>query len=128
MGLTINEHPPAGLPPVADLVAVIRANPVPAALDKSCPGIDLDAVTGTAGAADWLGVTKKTIYSERSRKKADGTPRWPKPDETIGRSPFWAWRTLAIHAAGMAQGFRNSATQVAAPPPPDTTAHDASAQ
>ena len=70
---------------------------------------DIDAVTGVAGAAAWLGKTPKTIYSERVRKRADGTPRWPEPTKMIGRAPHWSWRTLAWHAATMPQGFRNAA-------------------
>lgn len=112
MSVTITEAVPDGLPPVADVVAAIRSgleqdmdrDAIDRQLLTAYPG--LDALTGVQGAADWLGLEPRSIYSERARKRADGTPRWPEPDRTISRSPFWTWRTLAWHAATMPQGHR----------------------
>jgi hypothetical protein len=113
MRLTITEEAPDDLPSVESLVAIIREHPDRRQADRALTAAyrGIDSLTGVSGAAQWLHLAPKTIYSERSRKRADGTPRWPEPDETIGRSPLWSWRTLAWHAATMAQGFRNAGAQ-----------------
>jgi hypothetical protein len=106
----ITERPPQGLPPLEVLTAVIRKHlsagsereAVDAALDEAAPG--LDRLTGVAGAAEWFGIAPKTIYQDSSRKRADGSPRWPAPDQVVGRSRLWTWRTLAWHAASSPGG------------------------
>lgn len=98
---------PAGLPDadaLLELVGRVRAEgggeaEVRAALDAHAPGID--EMTDAAGAAAWLGISVDSVYRERSRTRADGTPGWPAPDFTAGRSGVWRYRTLIEHRASM---------------------------
>lgn len=69
------------------------------ALDAFAPAVD--ELADVAAAAQWLGMSKASVYRERSRVRADGTPGWPAEDAMFGRSPAWTYRTLALHRAGM---------------------------
>jgi hypothetical protein len=95
---------PAGLPAAADLAQAARdaieAGRDPSkALDAYAPAIDTLADAGTLAA--WLGMSRASVYQERSRVNADGTPRWPAADETGGRSGLWRLRTVILHRATM---------------------------
>lgn len=89
---------PAGLPSAAALIALVREKG-PEALDAYAPAID--EATDVAGAAAWLHIARTTISRERSRRRPDGTTRWPKPDYPAGRSGSWRYRTLVLHRAAM---------------------------
>lgn len=95
---------PAGLPAAAELAEVVRAaiaagrDPAKA-LDAYTPAIDVLADAGTL--AEWLGMTRASVYQERSRVNADGAPRWPAADVTGGRSGLWRLRTIVLHRATM---------------------------
>jgi lambda repressor-like predicted transcriptional regulator len=116
MSLTITDHPPGGLPPVAEVAGTIREmdeagesrEAIDAALTAKWP--EVDALTGVPGAAEWLGLTPKSIYQERSRKRADGTPRFPASVPGV-RGLLWTWRTLAWHVAEMPEGPRKDSRQ-----------------
>lgn len=86
------------LPPAAELVQAVKDRG-PAALDVYAPAID--QLADVAAAAAWLGVSRASIYRERSRTRADGAPAWPDADETAGRSGMWRYRTLVLHRASM---------------------------
>jgi len=88
----------ADLPPAAELVQAVKDNG-PHVLASYMPAID--RLADVAAAADWLGISKASIYRERSRTRADGAPAWPAPDETAGRSGMWTYRTLVLHRASM---------------------------
>lgn len=90
--------PPPGLPPATELIALVRQKG-PAALDAYAPAIDV--ATDIGGAAAYLRIKPTTISSERSRRRPDGTRRWPKPDYPAGRSGSWRYRTLILHRAAM---------------------------
>lgn len=95
---------PAVLPPAAELAAIARAATAAgadpsAALDAYAPAVDDLADAGTLAA--WLGISRATVYQERSRVNADGMPRWPAPDVTAARSALWRYRTVVLHRAAM---------------------------
>jgi hypothetical protein len=95
MSLTITEHPPGGLPPAAEVAGTIREllksgesrEAIDAALTARWP--EVDSLTGVPGAAEWLSLTPKTIYQERSRRRADGKPRFPASAACCGRGARW---------------------------------------
>jgi hypothetical protein len=102
---------PAGLPPAAEVVEAVRAARAEAGTAKQAAarvtaalrafGPGLDELADTDAAAAWLGVKRDSIYRERTRELADGSPSWPAPDLTAGRSAMWTYRTLALHRAAM---------------------------
>lgn len=73
------------------------------ALDQWAPAID--AMTDLAGAARFLGLKSATsLRQNKFRKRADGSPAWPEPDDSFGklgrgRSDVWKLRTIVIHRA-----------------------------
>ena len=81
---------PAGLPTVAELVALVREHGS-AVLDQFAP--DIDEMVDTATAAAWTGVQARTIHRDRARG------RWPESELPVGRSLGWSRRTLAEHLA-----------------------------
>ncbi len=71
-----------------------------AVLDAYAPAIDELADAETLRV--WLGWrSRATIYQERSRKNADGSPRWPASDVPFGRSGLWRYRTIVLFRAAM---------------------------
>lgn len=97
---------PAGLPDADELIAVAQgalaggtADDARRALDAYAPAVD--TLVDAAAAAAWLGISPSSIYRERSRERADGTPGWPDPDRKFGRSGVWSYRTLVLHRATM---------------------------
>jgi hypothetical protein len=98
MSLLDGESEPPGLPAAAELIALVRAQG-PASLDVYAPAID--APVDVAGAASWLGRQRDSISRDRSRRLADGTPRWPRPDYPSGRSGSWRYRTIVMHLAAL---------------------------
>lgn len=95
---------PAGLPTATELTevasrAITEGRDPAAALDDYAPEIDTLADAGELAA--WLGMSRASVYQERSRVNADGSPRWPAADETGGRSGLWRLRTLILHRATM---------------------------
>lgn len=98
--------PPQGLPEASHLISVARealeggtVGDAHRALDAYAPGVD--ELIDAAAAAEWLGISVSSIYRERSRVRADGSPGWPEPDDKFGRSGAWRYRTLALHRATM---------------------------
>lgn len=92
------------LPAARELVAIVRtaieAHKDPSrALDPYAPAIDTLANAEQAGA--FVGLSTASVYQERSRKNADGSPRWPASDVPAGRSAFWTYRTIVLHRAAM---------------------------
>ena len=95
---------PEDLPPAPELVAAVReainAGQDPAVvLDRYAPAVDVLADASAAGA--FLGMSRASVYQERSRCNADGSPRWPASDVPAGRSGLWKYRTLILHRAQM---------------------------
>jgi hypothetical protein len=86
------------LPPAAELIEAVKTSG-PAALDNYAP--EIDALADVQAAAAYLKISRNSIYRERSRKRADGTPAWPAPDQTAARSAMWTYRTLILHRASM---------------------------
>lgn len=98
--------PLTDLPAASELVAVAREalgagtmEDASRALDVYAPAID--QLADVTAAAEWLGISRASIYRERSRTRADGAPAWPASDATFGRSGAWRYRTLVLHRAGM---------------------------
>jgi hypothetical protein len=82
---------PEGLPPVADLVAMVRKHG-PAALDRFAPDL-LAELLDTDSAASWIGIQARSIHREKARG------RWPASELPVGRSLAWSRRTLVEHLA-----------------------------
>jgi hypothetical protein len=80
------------LPDASTLIRLVRDHG-PATLDVYAPAID--AATGIAGAATWLGISPGTIYNSRNYRRADGTTGWPEGDS-------WTYRQLVLHRAAPA--------------------------
>ena len=99
------------LPPAAELIQLVKENGDDA-LDAYAPQID--KLVDSAKAGPWVGIKAGSISRKRQRTRVDGTPEWPAPDDTFGRSPVWSYRTLVVHLAaapgrghpGMARGPR----------------------
>jgi hypothetical protein len=89
---------PGGLPDPDFLIALVRRDG-PAALDAYAPAID--TIVDVAGAAQWLGRQKAGISRDRSRRLADGTPRWPAPDNLSGRIGSRRCQTIIKHLAAL---------------------------
>ena len=49
--------------------------------------------------AKWLGMTEQAIYAGRTRKRSDGRPVWPEPEETILGRKMWTFAGIALHRA-----------------------------
>jgi hypothetical protein len=95
---------PGSLPPAGELITLARearrdGSDPSCALDRYAPDIDRLADAGTA--AGWLGLSRASLYRERSRTVGDGIPAWPAADETAGRSGMWRFRTLVLYRAAM---------------------------
>lgn len=96
-----------GLPSCGELVEVVREalrtggrEAAMRVLDGYAPAID--ELADVAQAAEWIGISRASVYRERSRRRADGAAAWPEPDRTFGgRSGAWTYRTLALHRASM---------------------------
>ena len=86
----------SGLPPLAELVAAVKAHG-PAALDKYAPAID--ELADMPAAAAFLGIQAKSITRARERTRGDGSPDFAPPDRWFSRSPTWRYRTLVLHRA-----------------------------
>lgn len=88
------------LPDAPDAARQARDQAARTALDRWAPAIDeyLDA----HAAADWLGLAVASVYQERGKTRADGTPGWPDADIKMGRSFGWTRRTLVVHRASQA--------------------------
>ena len=85
------------LPDAAILIQAARGEG-PRALDRWAPAID--QLTDLAGAARFLGLKgPDSIRRRMTRTRADGTRKWPVPDQRFGRSPAWTYRTLVLHYA-----------------------------
>ncbi|MER8083831.1 hypothetical protein ABTZ57_01380 [Streptomyces sp. NPDC094048] len=54
------------------------------------------------------GISAATIRADQSKKRADGTPRWPAPDNTEGPANRWYGATVNTALAGR-RGYRRSA-------------------
>jgi hypothetical protein len=78
-----------------------------AVLNQWAPSID--ALTDINGAAEFLGLKgADSLRRARWRKRADGTPGWPEPDEEFSAGPSanatrsvptWRLRTIVLHRA-----------------------------
>lgn len=84
------------LPPAADLVRLVKSEGE-AALDAYAPRVDEQIDMAVAGA--WLNIQAASISRMKQRTRRDGSPAWPEPDNTHGRSPVWSYRTLVLHLA-----------------------------
>ena len=104
---------PGGLPDAAELTAAVRQligearaagrrDPLRAAarlLDRFRPAVDEPA--DTRRAADWLGIQPASVYREKDRVNADGSPRWAEPDGKHGNSEVWTYRAIVLARAQM---------------------------
>lgn len=100
---------PAGLAPASEVIEAVRAartgsdrgasKRIDTALRRFGPAID--ELADADRAAEWLGISRDSIYRERGRNRADGAAAWPEADVTAGRSALWSYRTLAKHRASM---------------------------
>ena len=62
----------------------------------------LEQVVGYDDAARFLEVGVRTLRTDATRPPTkDGTPRMPRPDQRLGRSPGWKLRTLVLHRASL---------------------------
>lgn len=93
---------PESLPPGRQLTARLHgltSTEQHAILAQYAPAIDY--LTGARGAAAWLGIKPASVYRDRNRVRADGTPAWPEPDKTELGHPLWSFRRLALHRANL---------------------------